>query len=123
MQLTYLASDGSGKAPISPAKRSIGREHSHPITLAPLNDGLGLVIAEGIEDALSLHIETGLGAWASGGASRMPGLAAHVPAYTDFVTIAADANDAGRRGAEGLRDGLKARGIANEIIYFDSFDN
>ena len=36
---------------------------------------MGLGIAEGFEDALSIHQATGLGAWASGGASFMPKLA------------------------------------------------
>ena len=36
-----------------------------PIVVAPLNDGLGLAITEGIEDALSIHLATGLGSWAA----------------------------------------------------------
>jgi hypothetical protein len=38
VQLTYLRSDGRGKAPIDVQKRSIGRGHSAPIVLAPLNE-------------------------------------------------------------------------------------
>jgi hypothetical protein len=119
VQLTYLRPDGLGKAPIEPAKRSIGRGHVAPIVLAPMNDSLGLVIAEGIEDALSVHVETGLGAWAAGGASRMPALAAVVPSHADNVTIIADDNDAGRCGARGLRERLDDRGIAAEIIFLE----
>jgi hypothetical protein len=119
VQLTYLRPDGGGKAPIDTCKRSIGRDHTAPIVLAPPNDGLGLVIAEGIEDALSLHVETGLGAWAAGGAGRMPALAEWVPDYTDNVTIVADDNEAGRKGAQGLREGLDRRGIAAEIIVLE----
>jgi len=119
VQLTYLQRDGRGKAPIEPQKRSIGREHSAPIALASLNDGLGLVIAEGIEDALSIHLGTGLGAWAAGGAGPMPALAEPVPAYTDNVTTAADSNDAGRKGARGLYERLRERGIAAEVVFLD----
>ena len=47
--------------------------------LAPMNDLLGLAITEGVEDALSIHAATGLGAWAAGAASRLPALADAVP--------------------------------------------
>lgn len=116
VHLTYLALDGSGKAPITPAKRMIGRGHSAPIVLAPMGDNLGLIVAEGIEDALTLHAETGLGAWAAGCANRLPDLAKHVPAFTDHVTIVADDDDAGRRGAASLRDAIRARGISADIL-------
>ena len=123
VQLTYLRSDGSAKAPIGIQKRSIGRGHIAPIVLAPLNDSLGLVIAEGVEDALSLHIETGLGAWAAGGAGRMPALAEPVPEHADNVTIAADDNDAGRKGAHGLYERLRERRIRVELIFLDQHSN
>ena len=116
VQLTFLKQDGSGKAPIEPQKRSIGRDHNMPIVLAPMTDGLALVIAEGIEDALSLHIATGLSAWAAGGASRLPSLAEAVPQYIEAVTIAADDDEAGRKGATELRDALTRRGIYAQVL-------
>ncbi|RWN58465.1 hypothetical protein [Mesorhizobium sp.] len=61
MHLTRLRPDGSGKAE-EPAKIMIGRSKGAPIVLAPLNDLLGLIVTEGIEDALSAHQATGLGA-------------------------------------------------------------
>jgi len=115
IQLTYIRRDGSGKAPVQPNKRTIGSGHHMPIVIAPPNDNLGLVVAEGIEDALSAHAATGLGAWAAAGARRMPGLAEMVPAYMDQVTIIADDNEVGRQGAKGLFVGLRARGISAEI--------
>ena len=54
---------------------------------------------------------TGLGVWAAGAAGRMPALADKVPRWIDVVTIAAEADDAGRKGAAGLADRLRARGI------------
>ena len=78
------------------------------------NDLLGLAITEGIEDALSIHAVTGLGAWAAGSASRMPALADKVPDYIDRVTIVMDRDPAGRRGATGLAEALSKRNI--EII-------
>jgi hypothetical protein len=123
VQLTYLRSDGRGKASIEVQKRSIGRGHAAPIALAAPNDNLGLLIAEGIEDALSLHIGTGLGAWAAGGAGRMPALADLVPECVDNVTIVADDNDAGRKGARGLYERLKERGIKAEVVTLDQHSN
>lgn len=92
-------------------KITLGRNHDVPIMLAPPGDGLGLVIAEGIEDALSVHQATGLGAWAAGSAGRLPKIARHVPDYIDRVTLIEDDNDRGRRGCAGLAAALHARGI------------
>lgn len=116
IQLTYLQHDGTGKAPVEPQKRSLGRDHTMPIVLAPMTDSLGLVIAEGIEDALSLHIATGLAAWAAGGASRLAALASAVPSYVESVTIAADDDAAGRKGTTGLAEALDRRGIGVHVL-------
>ena len=80
-----------------------------PIVLAPPNDVLGLAIAEGIEDALSVHEATGLGAWAAGSASRLPALADAIPSYVESVTIVADADKDGQRGAHGLAERLRTQ--------------
>ncbi|MCF6110830.1 toprim domain-containing protein [Mesorhizobium muleiense] len=114
VHLTRLEVDGSGKTE-DPAKIMIGRSAGCPIVLAPPNDLLGLAIAEGIEDALSVHQATGLGAWAAGSAGRMSALAAQMPDWIDCVTIAADPDEAGQRGAIGLADALAARGFETFI--------
>ncbi len=111
VHLTFLRSDGRGKAAVEPAKIMVGRSMGTPIVVAPIGEGLGLTIAEGIEDAAAAHVMTGLGAWAAGSAGRMPTLADAVPTYTETVTIIADDDDAGRHGAEGLAEQLAARGI------------
>jgi hypothetical protein len=80
-----------------------------------MNDLLGVVIAEGIEKALSIHEATGLGAWAACGATRMPALAEAVPDWCDCVRIVADANAAGERSSRLLAEALDARNIAAEI--------
>jgi len=102
IHLTKLKPDGSGKADVDPNKVMIGKSSGFPIVLAPINDGLGLAIAEGIEDALSLHEATGLGAWAAGSASRLPALAERIPGYCEIVTISADDDDAGLKYADEL---------------------
>jgi hypothetical protein len=111
IQITRLLPDGSWRERGEDAKKTIGHDITEPILLAPPNGLLGLCIAEGIEKALIAHQATGLGAWASGGASRLPGLARHVPSYIETVTIVVDADDAGRVGSEKLADLLCDRGF------------
>jgi hypothetical protein len=119
IQLTKLKPDGSGKADVEePKKMTLGQCVGYPIVLAPPSDMMALTIAEGVEDALSNHIISGRGAWASGGADRMPPLANRVPAYIESVTILVDDNDAGRRGSEGLARRLHARGV--EVLMLPS---
>jgi hypothetical protein len=114
VHLTRLLPDGSGKAG-EPSKIMIGRSSRVQIVLSPPNDSLGLVIAEGIEDALSAYQATGLGAWAAGSASRLPALADKVPPYMDCVTVVVDPDDAGRKFAAELAGRLLARGIYTEL--------
>jgi hypothetical protein len=102
VHITRLTPDGSGKAETDRDKIMIGKSSGWPIVLAPINDGLGLAIAEGIEDALSLHEATGLGTWAAGSASRLPALAERIPSYVETVSIAADDDDVGMGNAEAL---------------------
>jgi hypothetical protein len=109
--LTQLKPDGSGKADTEPQKLFVGSPGSLPIVVAPPNDLLGLAICEGIEDALSAHQATGLGAWAAGSAGRMPALADAVPDFIDCVTIFAHADKAGHDGARKLAAALTMRGI------------
>ncbi len=116
IHLTRLRADGRGKAG-HPAKIMIGRSTGSPIVLAPPNDLLGLAIAEGIESALSIYQATGLGVWAAGSAGRMPALADVVPEYIDTVTIAGEADTAGRKGATELAHRLKALDIHTELRF------
>jgi Toprim domain len=118
VHLTFLRPDGSGKAQTeyNTAKIMIGRSLGFPIVIAPPNDGLGLVVTEGIEDALSAHEATGLGAWAAGSANRMPALAAAIPQYVETVMILAHDDDAGMRAALQLRNAIQERGIDVHLV-------
>jgi hypothetical protein len=120
VHLTRLRPDGSAKAtfedPDEPAKIMIGHSTGSPIILAPPNDLLGLAIAEGIEDGLSVHQDTGLGVWTAGSASRMPALADLVPAYIDCVTVIGDDDEDGRRHASELVCRLQSRKIETRAI-------
>jgi hypothetical protein len=120
VHITALLSDGSGKAGTDRDKIMIGKSIGSPIVLAP-PDGLGLAITEGIEDALSVHEATGLGAWAAGSASRMPPLADVVPDYIECVTIVADADEVGKTNAKKLADALAQRSCETRLIVPSNF--
>jgi hypothetical protein len=111
VHLTLLRADGSAKADVKPSKLILGRPLARPIVLAPPNDLLGLAICEGIEDGLTAHAATGLGAWVAGAAGFMPALADLVPAHIDAVTIFAHPDKAGLRGAYALAAALGRRGF------------
>jgi len=119
VQLTLLRPDGSGKAKAIPNKLTIGTCSGVPMVLAAPNDLLGLAVAEGAEEALTVHQLTGLGVWASGGAFRLPALADTVPDHIDTVRVMVDADDAGRRGAHELARRLLARNFHVELIAAD----
>jgi hypothetical protein len=114
VHLTLLKPDGSSKADADPNKLTIGSPAGRPLVLAPMNDLMGLAICEGIEDALSVHQATALGAWAAGSASYMPKLVAAIKhlacreedASPDCITVLADADEAGRRNGCALRSAL-----------------
>jgi hypothetical protein len=113
VHLTRLQRDGSGKAPDAEGRSKImvGVTEDWPIPLVPPNDFGGLAVAEGIENALSMHQATGLGAWAAGAAVRLPKLARVIAElrYVESVTIAMDGDAAGRRYALALATELQRR--------------
>ena len=73
-------------------------------------------ITEGIEDGLSVHEATGLGAWAAGSASRMPAMAEAVPNYIECVTVIADADEAGTTNAKKLSEALESHDCDIRLI-------
>jgi hypothetical protein len=115
VHLTLLRADGQGKAGTGRDKIMVGPSMGMPIVLAPINDNLGLAITEGIEDALSVHLATGLGAWAAGSAARLPLLADAVPDCVDLVTIVADSDDVGQYYARLLAERLAQLGHAVDM--------
>jgi hypothetical protein len=106
VHITKLKFNGSGKAPdgLGRSKIVVGVTGGWPLALAPPNDGGGLAVAEGIENALWLHQATRLGAWASGSAVRLPKIAPLIAqlSYIEAVTIGADDDPAGRQYAQEL---------------------
>jgi hypothetical protein len=117
VHLTKLRPDGSDEADIKPNKIAVGPHLGVPIIVAPPNDLLGIAICEGVESALSIHEATGLGGWASGGATFMPALAHVMPGYIGTINVFGDDDEAGRRHAPQLAARLRALGFKeNQVI-------
>lgn len=113
VHLTRLAPDGRGKLTNDsrPAKIMLGPSMGYPIMLFPPNDGLGLCVAEGIENALTANAASGLGAFAAGAANRLPRIADHVASYIDCVTIITDPEANGLGYAISLAEALTGRDL------------
>jgi hypothetical protein len=86
VHITYLAIDGSMKATIEPAKRSLGPVSGAAVRLAPASELL--MVAEGIETALAGMQACELPVWASLSASGMKALV--LPPIVRTVIILAD---------------------------------
>jgi hypothetical protein len=115
VHLTRLLPDGSDRERGEKAKIMIGHSIGSPIVLAPPNDLLGLVIAEGIESTLSALEATGLGAWAAGSSSRLPALIGAIPSWIECITIVVDDDPDGRRYAAELAERLVERRIETRL--------
>ncbi len=102
---TYLKKDGSGKAEINQNKKLLGYAKGGAITLSPLN-GSTLVLAEGIETALSVYLAWDLPTWSTISASFLPDVVLPSVAQVPHIIIAADHDDAGISAANRLRERL-----------------
>jgi len=106
---TYLRADGLGKADIEPAKAMLGATAGGAVRLT---DGPGpLVVAEGIETALSLAsglLRTPVTIWAALSTSGLRGLC--LPARPGRLTVACDGDKPGRAAAHALAERADALG-------------
>jgi putative DNA primase/helicase len=95
---TYLRPDGTGKAPVRPAKMALGSVSGGAIRLAPAAERLA--VTEGIETGLSVLAATGVATWAalSAGGIRWLDLPP-LPLAADVV-ICADHDPVGLAAAE-----------------------
>ena len=115
VHLIRLNPDGSDRVRDQRGKITIGQCLTSPIVCAPFSEcNNALVIAEGIENALSAHAALGIGAWAAGGASRLPTL--NVPDFIDCITLIVDDDDAGRRHCLTLARRLRERGFEVRLV-------
>jgi Toprim domain len=121
VQVTRLLPDGSDRDRQHPkGKITIGRCLGAPIVCGPFSDSNNaLVIAEGIEDALTAHQVMGIAAWAAGGASRMPALADAVHNHIDCVSVLVDGDKAGRINSAKLTDRIRERLPELEVRFVE----
>lgn len=112
IQRTYLERDGSGKAKVDGAKRTLGPMTNSAVRLFPVDRVLGL--AEGVETALSAMRLYSLPVWATLSAHRLA--AAFVPPSVRQVMIFADMGDVGVRKAFEAADLYESRGLHVEVI-------
>jgi len=110
VQRTFLARDGTGKAPLTPARLSLGPCRGGAVRLGPLQPGEPLVLAEGVEDALVIMTATGLPAWATLGTAGLRAVVVPPPDRVREVVIAADADAPGLAAARALGQRLLREG-------------
>jgi hypothetical protein len=92
LQRVYVAPDGRSKAPVDPAKMSLGPIKGAAVRLTPAAATLWLT--EGVEDGLSLIQMMRQACWATLGTSNMPNV--ELPGYVKRVVLAPDNDFAGQ---------------------------
>jgi putative DNA primase/helicase len=107
---TFLARDGSGKAPVKPQKMMLGPCRGGVVRLG--DPGEVLMVGEGIETCLSAMQSTGNPVWAALSTSGLRSLA--LPEEVRDVIVLADGDDAGEAAARDCarrckREGRRAR--------------
>jgi hypothetical protein len=107
---TFLASDGSTKAPVEPAKMMLGLCRGGAVRLAERHDVL--MVGEGIETCLAVMQATGRPAWAALSTSGLRAL--DLPCEVRDVFVLADGDDPGEAAAQNCawrwkREGRRVR--------------
>jgi hypothetical protein len=112
VHVTRLLHDGSGREP--GAKKMLGRPGEWPVALIPPNDRGELVVAEGVETALSF-VHLGVGIWAAGSKDRLPVIAPAIAAVAGVrtVTISPDEDDPAVVGGKTSR--VRAEDLAERL--------
>jgi hypothetical protein len=93
---TFLARDGCSKAPVKPARMVLGPCRGGAVRLTPV--GPRLMVAEGIETALSAVQATAEPAWAALSTSGLRTL--ELPSTVVEVTVLADGDEPGEAAAQ-----------------------
>lgn len=114
VHITRLREDGSGKAGTDADKLIIGPSIGKPIIIRDNPDREELIIAEGIEDALSFAVVTGWSTWAAGTANRIPRVLAAAKGFPK-VYCAVDL-DFGKKMRAGPRAFDQARAVRSDLI-------
>jgi hypothetical protein len=120
---TFLARDGSGKAPVSPARMSLGPIRAGAVRLVPV--AKKILVGEGIETVLSVMKSTGTPGWAALSTSGLRTLV--LPRVVETVILLADADPAGEAAAQDaaarwIREGRRVR-IARPSGGYNDFND
>jgi hypothetical protein len=111
---TYLAMDGSGKAPVQPPRMTLGPVGGLACHLAPA--GTELAVAEGIETGLSFQMTSGIPTWAALSAGNLARMILPPLPLASLVVIAADADEPGIKAAKEAAARWKDEGREISII-------
>jgi len=117
---TYVAKDGSGKAPVDPPRKlcPAARPNGYKGAAVRLySAGEQLAVAEGIETALAVRQVTGRPAWAALSAHAVASV--ELPPQAHDVLIAADHDQAGLDAADRLADRLTREGRTARVAVPD----
>ena len=112
---TYLRTDGTGKADVTPAKMMLGPSAGGAVRFGP--DAGVIALAEGIETALSVSRASRLTVWATLSTSGLKGLILPRVPIAEVVIICADNDAAGLAAAEFAAGRIEAEGRAVSIIH------
>ena len=105
---TYLTVDGTDKAPLSPNKMMLGSTKGGAVRLSPI--GTKLILAEGIETALSCLYATSIPTWSCLSTSGMMDVVVPPFEITQEIIICADGDGAGQKAADKLAERLHRTG-------------
>jgi putative DNA primase/helicase len=111
IQRTFLAVDGSGKAPVDPQRMMLGPCRGGAVRLAPAGDVL--MVGEGIESCLAGMHATGVPAWAALSTSGLRTL--DLPDAVRDVIILADGDEPGETAARNAALRWKGEGRSVRI--------
>ena len=115
VQVTLLKPDGTGKAPVSTPRKTVGALGRGAVRLGPASSTLGL--AEGTETALAAMQIMSTPAWSSLGSNRLDTV--YIPSSVRYLDIFGDPDEPGRRAVikalERHRIGRNARGCLPPI--------
>lgn len=112
---TYLDNDKTGKAPITPNKMMLGKVLGGAVRFSA--PGTKLVLAEGIETALSVFLATSYSTWATLSTSGMKGIILPPINVTPEIIIAADRDVSGKKAAYALAEQEVSKGRIVRIAF------
>jgi len=110
---TYLSADGADKASLSPNKMMLGSIKGGAVRLS--YPGAKLILAEGIETALSCFCATNIPTWSCLSTSGMMDVVVPPLEITQEIIICADGDGVGQKAADKLAERLHKTGYGVRI--------